>query len=78
VPTSTSPCEVKAGAILHNVLNLEVPVVEGNKIIGYALFLNVKVRRAWNVYQLLHPMNVPFWVERQSMKGATSKAAESN
>jgi len=59
-------------------LNLEVPVVEGNKIIGYAPFPKVKVRRAWNVYQLLHPMNVPFWVESQSMKGATSKAAESN
>ena len=60
------------------VVTLEVPVVEENKVIGYAPFPKVAIHRTWNVYQLLHPVNVPFWLLAQATKGAGSKAVQSD
>ena len=53
-----------AGPVKFNDhVTVRVPVFDGDSFQGYARFENVPVHRAWSVYSLLRPRNVPFWLD---------------
>lgn len=57
-----------------NRVTLEIPVFRGKEFLGRAKFENVPVNRAWSVYFLLQPENVPFWEKPKSTGQATAAA----
>lgn len=49
-------------------VTLLVPVCKDQKLLGYARFPNVTVRRTWVLTYLLRPRNQMFWLEKNTVR----------
>ena len=56
-------------------VDVQVPVCEGKKLLGYARFEDVRVHRAYQTY-FLKPDGQPFWDENPRTQGTEAKAVE--
>ena len=60
-------------------VTLQIPVFADKKYLGFAKFEDVPVHRAWNLFFMLRPMNLPFWDDQtQEQKSTPTQAASAD